>query len=130
MNSKVCEENTGIDISKIDVPTIKWSVNKGLNHPGMINTCALDSVLYAFYHILKNTMVKKQVRRNDSSTIGIVMELLSNKQSDMARYKMAEANRNFRDIKVTDDNYGITSSIGDWLSLFTVFLRFSLKCYK
>jgi hypothetical protein len=79
VNSKVCKENAGINISKIDLPTIKWSVKKGVNHPGMSNTCALDSVLYVFYNILKNTMIKNRVCRKDSSTIGIVMDLLSNK---------------------------------------------------
>ena len=58
-------------------------------------------------------MVKNRVRVDDISTIGIVMELLSNKQSDMARYKMTKANRKFREIKVTDNCFNLYSSVGD-----------------
>ena len=88
-------------------------MKKGVDHPGMSNICALDSVLYAFYHIQKNTMVKNRVRIIDSSTIGIMMDLLSNKQSDMIRCKLTKANRKFRDIKVTYDCFNLYSSVGN-----------------
>ena len=93
-------------------------------YPGITNACALDSVLYIFYHIQKNTMVKNRVRIRSSSTIGIVMDLLSNKQSDMARYNMTKANRKFMNIQLTDECYNIYSSVGDWLNLFSRYLKF------
>ena len=92
-------------------------MKKGVDHPGITNTCALDSILYAFYHIQKNTMVKNRVR-NNSSTIGIVMDLLSNKESDMARYNMTKANSKFKEIKLIDDCLNLYSSMGDWLNFF------------
>ena len=99
-------------------------MNKGLDYPGIINTCALDSVLYIFYHIQKNNMVNNRVRVNENSTTGIVMDLLSNKQSNMARYKMTKAKRKFMNIKLTDECYNIYSSVGDWLNLFSRYLKF------
>ena len=58
-------------------------------------------------------MVKNRVRVSDSSTIGIVMDLLWNKQSDMAMYKMTKVNRKFKEIKLTDKCFNLYSSVGD-----------------
>ena len=77
-----------------------------------------------------NTMVKTRVRIKNNSTIGIVMSLLTKNNSDAARFKMTQCNNKFKHITLSDNNFSIYSSVGDWLSMFSRYLKFESNVVK
>ena len=83
----------------------------------MINTCALDTVLFLIYHIRNNWIYVSDRIDSCTETLKYAMQLMDINDHDMARYVLTKANTNFSHIKESDNFFYLDSSAEDWLNV-------------
>ena len=101
--SDYSEHVTKKDDEKYDVRFMVWSVKKQLGIPGMIYTCALDTVLFLIYHIRNNWIYVNDRIDSCTETLKYAMQLMDINDHDMARYILTNANTSFSHIKESNN---------------------------
>ena len=115
---------------------IQWGVDPTDVIPRIINTCAIDTVLFIMYHMRRiNSVVESELRQEDG-IMQRVMQLLDCDKFDEARWYVAKENRELRyqlDAALSGGKViDLYSGIGNWIWMFqcvTGYKRNSvLKC--
>ena len=80
---------------EMKLPHIRWGVKKTNNLPGIINTCAIDSILCVMYYAIGMNKMWCEFINNNDKVLKTVMNLMNHQLHDKARFLLAKANKNF-----------------------------------
>ena len=106
---------------------IKWVVKKSNAYPGIVNTCALDTILVILYYIRSISVQVYDIMDEQNSTLRDVMKLLDEHKNDLARYEITKKNSNFSHIKKGDSRFNLVSMISDWMHMFKTVTCITIK---
>ena len=110
---------------------IVWGVEPTEIIPRIVNTCAIDTILFIMYHMRRINIVVKNVIITENGIIEKVMRLLDHDKCDEARYYIAKQNRELR-YRVDGALPGgkaidLYSGIGNWIWMFQCLTGYKRK---